>query len=52
MPWEPVWKDFEAELVKLETQECSNKLRVEHGGDKVKDVWVLLNTKEDPSAHN
>ncbi|ELR25494.1 zinc finger, C3HC4 type (RING finger) domain containing protein [Acanthamoeba castellanii str. Neff] len=38
LPWEGVWKEFEAELVKLETQECSNKLRVENGADKVKDV--------------
>lgn len=40
MPWEAVWKDFEVKLVKLETQECSNKLRVENGADKVKDVCM------------
>jgi hypothetical protein len=42
LPWEGVWKEFEAELVKLETQECSNKLRVENGADKVKDVRQTL----------
>jgi len=45
MPWEAVWKDFEVKLVKLETQECSNKLRVENGADKVKDVTLNYQVK-------